>query len=234
VDLLPELGAAGGDPHITVRNLLDMTSGVDVAENYDPWRPYAGTAGMYLTRDLAGFASSHSRIAFAPGSRGDYRSIDTELLGLTLAKVEGRPLANLLADWIWEPMGAEQSANWNLDQENGAEKAFCCLNATARDFAKLGQLVLDSGRAGDIQVVPSAWIERLSHPAARLVDGLQYSAQWWHVTGPDDDVAAIGVYGQYVYVNRDNGVVIVKLSDYGAEEDEAETLAALRALANAR
>jgi CubicO group peptidase (beta-lactamase class C family) len=232
VDLLPAFHAAGADPRITVRDLLDMTSGVDVAENYSPWRPFAGTAGLYLTRSLVEFARSHSEIAFAPGSHGDYRSIDTELLGLVLAKIEGRPLADLLAERVWAPIGAEHIATWNLDRENGTEKAFCCINATARDFAKLGQLVLDGGRVGAAQVVPPAWIERLTQPAAKLVDGLEYSAQWWHVAGPDDDLAAIGVYGQYIYVNRDRDIVIVKLSDYGAEQDEAETLAALRALAN--
>jgi uncharacterized membrane protein HdeD (DUF308 family) len=106
-------------------------------------------------------------------------------------------------------------------------------SSSAVTMMRRSALSSPSSRAGDMQVVPSAWIERLNHPAARLVDGLQHSAQWWHVTGPDDDVAAIGVYGQYDYVNRNNGVVIVKLSDYGAEEDEAETLAVLRALANA-
>lgn len=233
VDLLPDLGAAGADPRITVRDLLDMTAGVGVPENYSPWRPLSGTAGLYLTHDIDRFVRAHAGdLAFAPGSRGAYRSIDTELLGLVLARAQHRPLATLLAEGLWAPLGATDPASWNLDRPGGIEKAFCCINATARDFARIGQLVLDDGVAGGRQVVPRNWIRRLEQPAPHLVDGFAYSGQWWHVPGPDRDLAAIGVYGQYVYVNLDHGTVIVKLGDHGAEQDEVETLEVLRSLAD--
>ncbi len=90
----------------------------------------------------------------------------------------------------------------------------------------------DQGRAGGARIVPARWIERIATPARRAVDGWPYSAQWWHAPGGDDgDIAAIGVYGQYVYVNRDTRTVIVKLSDHGAEQDEADTLAVMQAIA---
>ncbi len=231
-DLLPELRNPAVFGQITVRNLLDMTSGLDVPENYDPLQPLTGTAGMYLTRDLTAFVRDHARLAFKPGSEGRYRSIDTEVLGLILARVEGKPLADLLSERIWKPMGAQAAAAWNLDRPGGVEKAFCCINATARDFARLGLLVADQGRAGGARIVPARWIERIATPARRAVDGWPYSAQWWHAPGGDDgDISAIGVYGQYVYVNRDTRTVIVKLSDHGAEQDEADTLAVMQAIA---
>jgi len=231
-DLLPELRNAAVFGQITVRNLLDMTSGLAVPENYDPRRPLTGTAGMYLTRDITAFVRDHAHLAFRPGSEGRYRSIDTEVLGLILARVESKPLADLLSERIWKPMGAQAAATWNLDRPGGVEKAFCCINATARDFARLGLLVADRGRAGAAAIIPARWIERISTPARRAVDGWQYSAQWWHAPGgDDDDISAIGVYGQYVYVNRVTGTVVVKLSDYGAEQDETETLAVMQAIA---
>ncbi|WP_425339903.1 serine hydrolase domain-containing protein [Methylobacterium variabile] len=231
-DLLPELRSAAVFGKITVRNLLDMTSGLAVPENYDPRHPLTGTAGMYLTRDITAFVRDHAQLAFKPGSEGRYRSIDTEVLGLILARVEGKPLADLLSERIWKPMGAQAEATWNLDRTGGVEKAFCCINATARDFARLGLLVADQGRAGGTRIVPARWIERIATPARRTVDGWQYSAQWWHAPGgDDDDISAIGVYGQYVYVNRSTGTVIVKLSDHGAEQDERETLAVMQAIA---
>lgn len=228
--LLPYLRDKPAFGRITVRDLLDMTSGLAVPENYDPWDPLTGTAGLYLTRDIRAFVRDHAALSSKPGSTGQYRSIDTEILGLILAEVEKKPLADLLSDRIWKPMGAEANATWNLDRPGGTEKAFCCINAVARDFIRLGLVVADRGRVGGTGIVPPRWIERIETPARREVDGWPYSAQWWHVPEGDDDISAIGVYGQYVYVNRNTGTVIVKLSDHGAEEDEEDTLAAMLAL----
>ncbi|KQT84253.1 serine hydrolase [Methylobacterium sp. Leaf466] len=229
-DLLPDLRTAPVFGRITVGDLLDMTSGLAVPENYDPWHPLVGTAGMYLTRDLRAFVREHAVLSSSPGSTGQYRSIDTQVLGLILAEVHGRPLSDLLSERIWRPMGAQGDASWNLDRPGGTEKAFCCLNAVARDFARLGLMVADHGAVGSASVVPRRWIERIETPARREVDGWPYSAQWWHVPEGDEDISAIGVYGQYVYVNRDTGTVIVKLSDHGAEQDEADTLAVMLAI----
>ncbi|WP_326757605.1 serine hydrolase [Streptomyces phaeochromogenes] len=232
IDILPQLKTGGAYDTITVRDLLDMTSGVDVPENYNEYYPMTGTARMYLTRDLPAFAQDHRDLQFPPGSQGAYRSIDTELLGQVLAKVQGRPLADLLADNIWAPMGAQDSATWNLDHDNGHEKAFCCINATPRDYAKLGQLVLNNGRAQGKQIIPLAWIKRIATPAPHKVDGWGYSAQWWHPPGGNGkDYSALGVYGQYIYVDPASRTVVVKLSDYGDQQDEQETFDALRAIA---
>lgn len=231
--LLPYLRAEPAFGRITVRDLLDMTSGLAVPENYDPWDPLTGTAGLYLTRDIRAFVRDHATLSSKPGSTGQYRSIDTEILGLILAEVEKKPLADLLSERIWKPMGAQANATWNLDRPGGTEKAFCCINAVARDFIRLGLMVADRGRVGGASIVPARWIERIETPARREVDGWPYSAQWWHVPEGDDDISAIGVYGQYVYINRDTGTVIVKLSDHGAEQDEADTLAVMLALSRA-
>ncbi|CUI29155.1 6-aminohexanoate-dimer hydrolase [Achromobacter xylosoxidans] len=230
VALLPELAGAGDYDRITVRQLLDMASGIDVSENYRAYWPFTGTARMYLTRDLAGFVRAHRRMHFTPGSAGDYRSIDTQLLGMALARVTGKPLADLLAERLWHPMGAESAATWNLDRPGGIEKAFCCLNATARDFARIGQQVLLAAQGQG--VVPAAWLARIARPAPHAVDGWGYAAQWWQrdpAGGPD--FAAVGIHGQYLYVHPGRQVVIVKLSDYGENQDERETYDALRALA---
>ncbi|WP_211274237.1 serine hydrolase domain-containing protein [Streptomyces chattanoogensis] len=232
VDILPRLKTGGAYDAITVRDLLDMTSGVDVPENYNEYYPLTGTARMYLTRDLPAFTHDHRDLQFPPGSQGAYRSINTELLGQVLAKVQGRPLADLLADNIWAPMGAQDSATWNLDQDNGDEKAFCCINATPRDYVKLGQLVLNNGRAQGKQIIPPAWIKRIATPAPHKVDGWGYSAQWWHPPGGNGkDYSALGVYGQYIYVDPVTRTVVVKLSDYGDQQDEQETFDSLRAFA---
>lgn len=231
VDLLPELRTGGAYDEVAVGDLLDMASGIDVSENYNPWWPFTGTARLLLSTDLPGYVADNRELAFTPGSRAEYRSIDPQLLSMILARIDGRPLARILSDDLWTPMGAEAGATWNLDRPDGIEKGFCCLNATARDFARIGQLVLNNGRVGGMQVVPSAWIERISTPSRLKLGDWGYSAQWWHAPSSDGDFTAIGVNGQYIYIDPDAHTVIVKLSDHGTEQDELETVDAMRAIA---
>lgn len=228
--LLPELAGAGDYDRITLGQLLDMASGIDVAENYRPYWPFTGTARMYLTRDLPGYVRTHRSMHFAPGSQGDYRSIDTQLLAMALVRVTGRPLASLLTERLWQPMGAQAFATWNLDRPGGTEKAFCCLNATARDYARIGLQVLDGAQGRG--VIPPAWVARIARPPTHPVDGWGYSAQWWQRDPQGSpDFAAVGIHGQYLYIDPARRVVIVKLSDYGENQDEKETYDVLRAIA---
>ncbi|MEV0293725.1 serine hydrolase [Nocardia sp. NPDC050710] len=234
VDILPELTTGTDYDTVTIRDLLDMASGIDVPENYNRLWPFTGTARMYLTEDLPGFLAEHRTVTFPPGSRGEYRSVDTQLLGAVLAKVDGRAIGDQLARDLWDPIGAQDEARWNLDHPGGQEKAFCCLNATARDFAKIGQLILDGGRANGTQIVPPAWIERIRKPAPNPISDWGYGAQWWHPSdGTGADLTALGVYGQYIYVDPPSATVIVKLSDYGTTQDEPETVEVFRTIANA-
>lgn len=231
VDVLPEMRTGGEYDEVTVGDLLDMASGIDVPENYNEWWPFTGTARLLLSTDLPSYLQDHREVAFTPGSKAEYRSVDTQMLGMIVARLGGRPLAQILSEDLWTPIGAEADATWNLDREAGIEKAFCCINATARDFARIGQLVVDDGQVGGRQVVPQAWIDRISTPSGLDLDGWGYSAQWWHPRRGGSDFTAIGVYGQYIYVDPETHTVIVKISDYGIEQDEAETVDALHYIA---
>lgn len=231
VDVLPELRTGGDFDAVTIGHLLDMASGIDVSENYNPWWPVTGTARLLLSTDLPGYLEGQRELSFEPGSRADYRSVDTQLLGMVVARVNGKPLADVVSEDLWTPMGAEAEAAWNLDSVDGIEKGFCCLNATARDFARVGQLVLDGGHAGGTQVIPAAWIERIATPSDLPMGEWGYTAQWWHSPNSDGDFNALGVYGQYIYVDPDARTVIVKLSDHGTEQDEVETVDAMRFIA---
>ena len=235
VDVLPEFrGGQGRYDEITVRDLLDMASGIDVSENYNPWWPLNGTARLLLSTDLPDYLMDHRDTSFAPGSKSEYRSVDTQMLGMILAKVNGKPVAEVVSDGLWTPMGAQSEAKWNLDREGGIEKSFCCLNATPRDFARIGQVVLDGGQVDGRQVISPEWIQRISTPSPLQPSGdWAYSAQWWHPMPLDDnDFTALGVYGQYIYVSPDTRTVIVKLSDHGTEQDELDTIGAMRAISD--
>jgi CubicO group peptidase (beta-lactamase class C family) len=250
VDILPEFRVVteeGGDNtdgaepaynRITVRDLLDMASGIDISENYNPWWPLTGTARLLLSTDLPDYLLDHRGTSFVPGSKAEYRSVDTQMLSMILTRVTGKTLAEVASRDVWTPMGAEFDATWNLDRDGGIEKGFCGLNATARDFARIGQMVLDNGRVGDRQVVPSEWIDRISTPGDKPIDDWGYSGQFWFPPNSDGDsdrggdVTALGVYGQYVWIDPASETVIVKLSDHGTEQDEVDTVMAMRAIAS--
>ncbi|MCA1324192.1 serine hydrolase domain-containing protein [Herbaspirillum sp. alder98] len=218
---------------ITIGQLLDMRSGIDVDERYGGSLT-SPVVRMYLSRDLGSFIARRKGLRFAPGSRQEYRSVDTLVLSRVLARATGKSLSAYARETLWQPLGMEQDATWSVDSDaHRIEKAFCCINTTARDFARLGLLYLDEGRAGTRQVVSAKWADT----PRQVINGeqkLAYRDGWWIPPGNagDRDFSAIGVFGQYVYVNPATHTVIVKLSDHGVEQDEIETLLAMRQLSH--
>lgn len=217
---------------VTVGQLLSMQSGIDVDERYDS--ALAPVVQMYLTTDLDHFMSRVSGFRYPAGQRFEYRSIDTLILAKVLTRATGESLTGYARRKIWNPAGASDDATWSVDsREHNVEKAFCCLNATARDFAKLGTLYLKQGMAGGNRIVsrswtlaPTVWLNRSTT--------MTYKDGWWIPAdnARDGDFSAIGIYGQYVYVNPLTQTIIVKLSEYGVEEDEDATLEVLRRMAH--
>lgn len=228
VDFYPELRTGTSFDDITVQHLLDMQSGIDVPDNY-PTGPAgwgSSIAQMYATTDMNYFLRGHRKMLFEPGSKGDYRSIDTQYIGMIIRKITGKDLATLAQEKIWEPIGAEYKATWSLDKKGGIEKSFCCFNAAAHDYAKLGLLIENQGKAGSIQVIPPAWMKRLSTPVETL-DGWGYSAFMWHPY-PNVDMM-LGLHEQIVYTDHKTNTVIIKLSD-NLKDNEHETVKVLQAL----
>jgi CubicO group peptidase (beta-lactamase class C family) len=159
-------------------------------------------------------------------------------------------IATYMHDRLWEPLGATSHAYWVTD-DSGMAMAFGGLNATARDYARLGELYRLHGKWGNRQLVPANWVEASITPdAPHLMPGkrsnsdsdMGYGLQWWVPGGGDSqDFSAIGVYNQFIYVNPREHVVIVKLSanhDYGRVNDDSswrehDHMAMFRALAAA-
>lgn len=235
-EILPEFATGTAFDSVTVQHLLDMQSGILMPEDYTMLKPYTGVAGMLSTLDLPGYLFDRRALYTEPGTVTEYRSVDTQYLSMIVSRVENAPLAEIVQRKLWDPMGALDTAYWNTDVVDGIEKGFAMLNASARDFLKIGQLMLNRGRVGAKQVVPEAWIERIRAVASHPVHEARtwgYSAQWWHPHGheTDGDFTALGVNGQFIYVNPKHQTVIVKLSDHGTEEDEDELIEMFRAMA---
>lgn len=215
VSLLPEFKANSSFDKVTIKDLLDMNSGIGVSDNYPSGPAGWGVAiaQMYASTDSNWWLMNNRKMREEPGTFAEYRSVNTLMLGLVIQRLTGNDLAMEMTNRIWQPMGADFDATWNVDKLNGHEKAFCCFNAIARDYARVGQALM----TGTPKIASSAWLKRLSTPAATLDYGWGYSAQMWH---PYPGVnLMLGLHGQYVYQDSANKTVIVKLSDLPTSAD---------------
>jgi CubicO group peptidase (beta-lactamase class C family) len=215
VSILPQFKAGTSFDKVTVRDLLDMNSGIGVSDNYPSGPSGWGVAiaQMYATTDVNWWLLNNRKMREEPGTFAEYRSVNTQMLGLIIQKITGRSLSEEFTDRVWQKMGADYDATWNVDHKGGYEKAFCCFNATARDYARVGQALL----SGSPAIASTSWKKRLSTPAVTLDYGWGYSAQMWH---PYPGInLMLGLHGQYIYQDKVNKTVIVKLSDLPTSAD---------------
>lgn len=227
---------------VPIEDALTMSSGVAFDENYDD--PFSDI-NMLFIRAMAMRTPVEEIIAALeakgpPGVANDYVSSDTMALGLLIEAATGVPVAEYLETRLWGPMGAESDAFWNTDR-SGREFALCCLNATLRDYARFGRLYLEGGAREGRPVVPADWVAASVNPtAAHLQPGANpasgwtfgYGYKWWIPEDPRGDFLAIGVWGQYIYVDPARETVIVKTSvDPDFDRNNRESLAAFRAIA---
>lgn len=198
--------------HLTFRHLMTMQAGLDWKEEYH--HPFAENSKQYFTDDLAAQVFDIEVIEM-PGQRYEYQSAATQLLGLALREITGGNLAGYLSEKLWKPLGMESPAKWSTD-EKGVEKAFCCIHATARDFAKLGQLVLQNGNWKGRQLVSEDFCKKLLTPTAAN-DAFCYTV--WA-----DDESEIkcrffyGFLGQFIIMIPEKKMVIVKTGFYNRLE----------------
>jgi CubicO group peptidase (beta-lactamase class C family) len=223
IDYFPELKNGSTFDQITIRSLLDMQSGVGVSDNY-PTGPQGwgvAIAQMYATTDIDWFMKNNRKMAFDPGSSSEYRSVDTQMLGMIIKKITGERVADYFQKEVWEKIGSELPATWNVDRVGGTEKTFCCFNASARDYARVGLLFINGGYSGSVEVIENSWLERMTNPVTQLDNDWGYAAQTWH---PFPEVSmALGLHGQFIFTDRSSRTVIVKLSDNptGADNEVA-------------
>ena len=139
VKFFPEYKTGGSFDKITVQQLLDMQSGVGVKDNYPNGPAGWGVANaqMYGTTDMNYFLKHNRKMAFEPGSKADYRSVDAQMMGMIIKKVTGMRVSDYFSKNVWQPVGALTPATWNVDRIGGVEKTFCCFNAAAPDYAKV-------------------------------------------------------------------------------------------------
>lgn len=211
----------------TIRNLLRMGSGVTFSETYG-WTAESDLVRFYsrIHSPFPGGAESAFRLFTArdaeQGRRFNYATSETELLGRVLTHATGRNLAELTREWLWEPIGAEGDGYWIVARSDGVENAGGGYFATLRDWARLGLLMANDGKVGDIQVVPRQFLLEASdaklQPAAfqprRAGPFFGYGYQTWILPMRERTFAFLGIFGQSIVVQPASGIVIVQTSVY--------------------
>ncbi|ASY09604.1 penicillin-binding protein [Candidatus Nanopelagicus limnes] len=233
VDYFPNLKAGTSFDLVTIQQLLDMQAGVGVSDNYPSGPSGWGVAiaQMYATTDLDWFLKNNRKMAFEPGSKSEYMSVDTQMLGMIIKKVTGKRVSDYFSKNVWQAVGAKYPATWNVDRIGGTEKTFCCFNASAIDYGRIGMLFLNGGYAGPTKVIDNNWLKRLSTPVTTLDRNWGYGAQVWHPY-PNTSLA-LGLHGQFIFINPATRTVIVKLSDNPTDSDhESDTAKALLEISN--
>lgn len=215
VQYFPEFKAGTSFDKVTIKDLLDMNAGIGVSDNY-PTGPAGwgvAIAQMYATTDMKWFIKNNRKMREEPGTFPEYRSVDTQLLGMIAQKVTGSTLSDYYSERIWQKVGAQFDGTWNVDRVGGFEKAFCCFNASALDYARVGLNLMNENPA----IISSEWVRRISTPAVTLDYGWGYGAQVWH---PYPGInLMLGLHGQFVYMDKAHKTVIVKLSDEPTSAD---------------
>ena len=217
---LPEMKGTGYDG-VRIKDILQMSSGVGFNEDYRDFNSDINRFGRAFA-----FGTSFGEFAKSlknerkPGTFNHYVSIDTQVIGMLIAKMTGKTLSQYAKEKLWDPMGMEHDAQWIIDNEN-MEMALGGLNVTLRDYSKLGVLFKNKGNWFGKQIVPTSWVEKSVKPdAPHLMPGdnpnssstFGYGYQWWVPEQPDDDFFAAGIYNQYIYVCPKRDLVIVKTS----------------------
>lgn len=210
-------GEGDGVP-LRIRDLLTMSAGFRWNESSASL--FSPTTQIYYGGDLTAILN-RVRFKERPGLYFEYQSGVTQLLAMVLTRAVGRPLADYASEKLWKPLGAEEDAIWSTD-DKGVEKAFCCFNSNARDFARIGQLILQHGRWNGVPLVDSAYLRAAVTPADYLLtlDGTgerggvctYYGYQMWiaELRGHTMPYCR-GILGQYIIVIPDENMVVVRL-----------------------
>lgn len=215
-DYIPEF-REGAAASMTVGDLSSMASGLNWDESY--YSPLSITTRAYFDDDLRQLIRG-LKVVDNPGEAFNYLSGNTQLLGMVLEQATGTTLAEYMSEKFWKPMGAEHPALWQIDsEESGMEKAYCCIAASARDFARFGKLYKDKGKWNGEQILPEDFVELSTKP--RFEDGPEYGYGLWLLTHMGKDFFMLrGHLGQYVIVQPEDNLIIVRLGHRAGEKME--------------
>lgn len=234
IEYVPEIAGRGLD-NLTIRNLLQMDSGIRYYHNDEiPFylHPFGDDSLTYYSTDMRKIALGVRPSDTSIGKAFRYNNYYPLLEGVILERMTGLHVAEYLQEKIWKPMGAEYSASWSVDSEpSGFEKMESGINARAIDYARFGLIFLHGGYWNGNQILPKSWVTDSTTPinpdprvwetfSEWLNYGGYYKYHWWGLKNLDgtNDFAARGHLGQVIYVAPRKNMVIVR---FGEEPDSS-------------
>ncbi len=211
---VPQMKGSAYDD-VSLRQLLTMTSGIRWNEDYaDPKSDVARFNNHEPEPGVDALVSYLRRLPreVPAGTRWHYSTGETNLVGIIVAQAVGRPLADYLSEKVWRPAGMEQSATWILSP-TGSEISGCCIQATARDFARFGLFILEGAQVDGKRVLPEGWLAEATTERVGIGrPGYGYGYQWW--TFSDGSFAARGIFGQSIFVDPKRKLVIASNANW--------------------
>jgi CubicO group peptidase (beta-lactamase class C family) len=216
-DFIPEY-KNGLAAKLTVGDLSSMSSGMKWTEDYK--NIFGVTARAYVGTGLEELIMSRPIIR-EPGKSFKYLSGDTQLLAMTIEKATGKKISSLAYDWFWNPIGAENNALWQVDNlKTNTEKAYCCFNSNARDFAKFGKLFKDYGYWNGEKLLDSSFVKKVT--TKRFNESPHYGYGFWLGDYKGMEYFSMrGHLGQYVIVFPKENIMIVRLGKRNDKKTEA-------------
>ena len=200
---LPELSGTKFSDSLRIRHLLNHTSGI---------KPSIATdARLYYGRNLE---SEIEKTTFecAPGTKQKYLNINTELLGILLSRAVGKSLSEFTREYLWEPIEMCEDGLWSTDKK-GVEKAFCCISAAAKDYAKFGRLYLNKGKWNGKTVFSEDWYNKTIRRDSTEGSSLNFNYSWHIGLQKYEDFMAICLYKQHIYIYPEKEIIIVLLNN---------------------
>lgn len=209
---------------VTVRELLTMTSGIRWNEDYEDAQ--SDVARMYMAPCIDGEAHILSYMKALPrewpaGTHWNYSTGETDLLGILVQRATGQTLADYLSATLWQPGGMAADAWWLADECDGSNIGGSGLSATLGDYARIGQFMLEGARIGGEPVPAAEWLR----DATRLLQPVDqagtrgYGYLWW--IDPDGSYAALGIFGQLVFVDPVRRLVIAQFGTWPQADGRA-------------
>jgi hypothetical protein len=205
---LPRFAGSAYDG-VTVRQLLQMASGVRWNETYtDPASDRRAMLEAQLAQEPGAILDLMASLprAAAPGTRWNYSTGETQVVGALVAAATGKPVAEYLSEKIWQPAGMATDATWWLASPGGLEIGGSGLSATLRDYARFGQFMLEGAVVAGEPTLPEGWIEAATAPQRIGGETVEYGYMWWPLD--EGAYAAIGIFGQFVYVHPADRLVV--------------------------